>query len=114
MTADRRTSTRRKVSLASELETDEGRKAIGVCRDASDRGILLLTQVALTLGSKFRLHIVRPTGAPPVSIAGRVVRCEPLELDLADVWSYRVGVELIDPPAELAALLDELTAHAAG
>lgn len=87
---------------------------IAVCRDASDRGIQLLTQEAPEIGSTFRVHLVRPTDEPPIAVSGRVVRCAPLEPELSDVWSYRVGVELTEPPPELATLLDEIAATAQG
>ncbi len=114
MSEERRTSARRRVSLAAELETTEGRKVIAVCRDASDRGVQLLTQEALAIGSAFRVCLLLPTDEPPIGVSGRVVRCAPLEPELADVWSYRVGVELTDPPPELATLLDEIAAMAEG
>jgi hypothetical protein len=111
---DRRTSSRRKVSLAAEIETADGPRSVAVSRDASDRGVLLLTHVAPAIGSTFRIHVVHPLGGAPIVVSGRVVRCERLELDLADVWSFKVGVELVDAPKELATLLDDLASVVAG
>lgn len=111
MSADRRASTRRKVSLAAELETGEGRRAVAVSRDASESGILLLTHLEPPLATEFRLFILRPSETEPsLELRGRVVRSEKLELEYADVWSYKVAVELIDPPANLGAILDEVAA----
>lgn len=107
--SERRTSTRRKISLAAQLDDGEGGKLVAVARDASESGILLLAQVPLPVGSAFRLNILQPSGGALLLI-GRVARCERLELEYADVWKYKIGVELIDPPTDLPATLDAIIA----
>lgn len=97
------------MSVAAELETEEGRKVVAVSRDVSESGLLLLMHVALPIGTTFRLHVIR-ADQDPLIVGGRVVRTEPLELEYADVWSHKVGVELVDPPDDFLTALDAITA----
>jgi hypothetical protein len=108
--SERRTSSRRKISVAAEIDDGEGRKVVAVSRDASESGFLLLMQVPIPVGTRFQLYVMRPGDEPPLKLNGRVVRTKLLELEYADVWSYKVAVELIDPPADLPKVLDEIAA----
>ena len=108
--SERRTATRRPVSFAAEIDDGEGRKVAAVSRDASESGLLLLMQVPIPVGTTFRLYVKRPGDQPALRLNGRVVRTKLLELEYADVWSYKVAVELLDPPEELAKILDAIAA----
>lgn len=108
--SERRTSTRRTVSFAAEIDDGEGRKVAAVSRDASESGLLLLMQVPIPVGTTFRLYVMRPGEESPLRLTGRVVRTKLLELEYADVWSYKVAVELIDPPEDLPDILEAIAA----
>jgi hypothetical protein len=111
MTTDRRQSARRKIFIQAEIDTGQGRTAIALSRDVSETGLLLLTLVPMQVGTSFRVFIVRPDRpGGPLELAGRVVRSSPLSLDHADVWKYQIAVELLDPPADFAKTLEDLSA----
>lgn len=111
MTSDRRKSARRKIFIQAEIDTGQGRTAIALSRDVSERGLLLLTLVPMVVGSTFRVFIVRPDQlSAPLELTGRVVRSSPLELEYADVWKHQIAVELVDPPADFAQTLEDLSA----
>jgi hypothetical protein len=90
------------VFLGAELETPEGRTSSAVSRDASATGLLLLTRANLEAGSTLKLHVVRmDQTAPPITVAGRVVRSEPLDDEERLVWTRKLAVALDNPPQEL-------------
>ena len=100
--SERRRAARVNVFLGAELETEEGRTTSAVSRDASATGILLLTRANVDAGSTIKLHVVRmDQSAPPITVAGRVVRSEPLDEDERLVWTRKLAVALDNPPPEL-------------
>ncbi len=99
---ERRSAERRKVFLAAEIETPEGRVRSSVARDASASGLLLLTRGAIEVGAELRLHVLRlDPDAEKITVTGRVVRCDPLDDDEALLWTRKLGIHLADPPPEL-------------
>lgn len=96
--------------LGAELETPEGLTTSAVSRDASATGILLLTRANLDAGSTVKLHVVRmDQNAPPITVAGKVVRSEPLDEEERLVWTRKLAVALDNPPKDL---LDEMEVFA--
>jgi c-di-GMP-binding flagellar brake protein YcgR len=100
--SERRRAARISVFLGAELETPEGRTTSAVSRDASATGLLLLTRANIDAGSVVKLHVVRmDQTAAPITVAGRVVRSEPLDEDERLVWTRKLAIALDDPPPEL-------------
>lgn len=101
---ERRSAERRKVFLAAEIETPEGRVRSSVARDASATGLLLLTRGAFDVGAEVTLHVLRlDPDAERIVVHGRVSRSEPLDAEEAAVWTRKLGIHLEDPPPELFA-----------
>lgn len=83
----------------------QARKVFAVCQDASAGGILISGSDELTVGDcvtvRFRTSIDDPEER---SIAGRIVRVEPVDDDPRSVWPHRMAIEFAEPVIELEGL----------
>jgi hypothetical protein len=85
-------------------------KGLGLIRDASALGAMLLAQSDFAIGDPVTLKlVVDDSGAPTVDIEARVVRCEPV---LDGLWVSRLGVEFTPPRQDLAPTLERLATAA--
>jgi hypothetical protein len=105
---DRRVATRKAAHFVAEIETEGLRIGCGVSRDASASGLLFLARSALASGTEVVLHLWVPGEAAPRALPASVVRCEPIPPGDSTIWTYKVGVSLAAPPADLARVIDSL------
>lgn len=78
--------------LAVELSSEAKPGRCGVTRNASGKGLLIVTPSRFSVGDELKLsvHIGERTG----HVGARVVRVEENGKDSAEVWRYRLAVEL--------------------
>jgi PilZ domain len=105
---DRRVTERKVVHFVAEIEVDGAIIGCGVSRDASHRGLLLLTHVDLAPGRKITLRLLAPGESGPRTLPASVVRREKMAPGEA-VWAHKIAVALDDPPPDLEELVDRLT-----
>lgn len=73
----------------------DGGSAVAVTYDASDKGVLMLTTLAIPVGERVRVTFELPGGAQPERTAtGHVVRSSPNADDPHGLWPHRVAVAL--------------------
>ena len=80
------------VVLAVELSSKAKPGRCGVTRNASGKGLLIVTPSRFSVGDELdlALHVGKQSGR----VGGRVVRVEENGRDSAEVWRYRLAVEL--------------------
>src|SRR3954468_3983593 len=106
--AERRTTERKVVHIVAEIEVDGAIVGCGVSRDASARGLLLLTHVELAPGSKITLRLLVPGESGPRLLPASIVRCEKIAPGDA-VWAHKLAIALDDPPpSDLEEIVDSL------
>ncbi len=99
----RRKTPRVPVVLAVELSSKDKPGRCGVTRNASDGGLLLVTPSRFSVGDT--LSVSAFVGGYHGRVGARVVRVEENDAASAEVWRYRLAVELDEAlPKEL---LDE-------
>jgi hypothetical protein len=104
----RRAAPRIPAVLAVELSSSTKPGRCGVTRNASGKGLLIVTPSRFSVGDELKLsvHVGDRTG----QIGARVVRVEENGRDSSEVWRYRLAVELDGTLPE--ALLDEARTRA--
>jgi hypothetical protein len=82
------------LSVDLESETKGGR--LGVTRDLSATGLLIVTPSHFTKGDrlKIKVHAGAEVG---VDVFGRVTRVDENPISSPELWRYRVGIELDKP-----------------
>lgn len=80
------------VVLAVELSSKAKPGRCGVTRNASGKGLLIVTPSRFSVGDELDLSV--HAGAQSGRVAARVVRVEENAVDSAEVWRYRLAVEL--------------------
>lgn len=78
--------------LAVELSSAEKPGRCGVTRNASGRGLLIVTPSRFSVGDELTLAV--HVGEHKGRVGARVVRVEENGRDSAEVWRYRLAVEL--------------------
>lgn len=88
----RRVLPRQPAVLAVELSSEEKTGRCGVTRNASGKGLLIMTPSRFRVGDQLQLslHVGEASGR----VAARVVRVEENGPDSREVWRYRLAVEL--------------------
>jgi hypothetical protein len=109
---DRRAAERHNVYIGAEIDAGEGPVRSAITRDASARGLLLLTRAKLDVGQRVKINVFLSEGESR-SIHGRVVRQEPLNAEENALWRLKLAVEIEPPDTELADRLVELAAQQA-
>jgi hypothetical protein len=107
MTEERRGAPRIEASLAGEIETDAGRASVGITRDVSAAGLLLLTRARLDVGDTVKLRVAFRDRE--IALVAKVVRREPLDPEESVLWRTKVAVSVDDDPG-LAEVMRELAA----
>lgn len=95
--------------IPAEVKTDPS-PGLGLIKDASAFGAMLLSQPDCSVGASVTLSLLvdaRP--APTLDIEARVVRAEPV---LDGLWVSRLGVEFTRPRPDLLPALERLAAAA--
>ena len=100
--------TRLPVVLAVELSSKAKPGRCGVTRNASGKGLLIVTPSRFSVGDE--LDVAVHVGDHSGRASARVVRVEENGKDSAETWRYRLAVELDGALPE--ALLDEARARA--
>ena len=80
------------IVLAVELSSKAKPGRCGVTRNASGKGLLIVTPSRFAVGDELDLSV--HAGGQSAGVAGRVVRVEENGRDSAEVWRYRLAVEL--------------------
>jgi hypothetical protein len=106
--SERRKDSRKPAHFVAEIENDGEVVACAVSRDASARGLLLLTHASPDAGSELRFRLYVPDEPSARELSGQVVRVEKMAPGESDLWSHRVAVQLNNPPADLEQLVDML------
>lgn len=109
---ERRTATRHSVYIGAEIDSGNGPVRSAITRDGSATGLLLLTRAKLEVGQSVRINVFLKEGETR-EILGKVVRQEPLDSEENALWRQKMAVEMERPDPELAARLEELSAHQA-
>lgn len=109
VTDARRSAPRIPAILAVELSSSKKPGRCGVTRNASGKGLLIVTPSRFSVGDELKLsvHVGKQSG----NVGARVVRVEENGKDSAEVWRYRLAVELDGTLPE--ALLAEARTRAA-
>jgi hypothetical protein len=101
--AARRSAPRIPAILAVELSSTAKPGRCGVTRNASGKGLLIVTPSRFSVGDELKLAV--HVGTHSGHVGARVVRVEENGKDSAEVWRYRLAVELDGTLPE--ALLEE-------
>ncbi len=88
----RRKTPRMPAVLAVELSSKAKQRRCGVTRNASEKGLLIVTPSRFAVGEELALSVL--VGSQHGKIGARVVRVEENDLASAEVWRYRLAVEL--------------------
>lgn len=93
---DRRGEPRTAAVLSVDLESETKGGRLGVTRDLSATGLLIVTPSHFSKGDRLRIkvHAGADTG---VDVCGRVIRVDENPISSPELWRYRVGVELENP-----------------
>lgn len=78
--------------LAVELSSKAKPGRCGVTRNANGKGLLIVTPSRFSVGEELELAV--HAGTQSGRVAARVVRVEENTVDSAEVWRYRLAVEL--------------------
>jgi hypothetical protein len=78
--------------LAVELSSEAKPGRCGVTRNASGKGLLIVTPSRFSVGDHLQLSL--HVGTQSGRVAARVVRVEENGPDSSEVWRYRLAVEL--------------------
>lgn len=111
---DKRVAPREPVHFVAEIELEGERLGCGVSRNASGNGLLLLTAAEPPVGSKLVLRLYVPGEDEPRVLDATVVRSEKISLIEGLVWSYRIGIHLDEPPADLQDVIESIVKRPSG
>jgi hypothetical protein len=106
---ERRGATRHNVYIGAEIDIGDGPVRSAITRDASARGLLLLTRTSLEPEQRVRITVFLKEGERR-TVGGRVVRQEALDAAENALWRQKVAFELDDADADLAQRIEELAA----
>ena len=92
VTDARRSAPRIPAVLAVELSSSSKPGRCGVTRNASGKGLLIVTPSRFSVGDELKLSV--HVGEQSGHVGARVVRVEENDKDSSEVWRYRLAVEL--------------------
>ena len=107
---ERRVAPRREAYVVAEIEIDGAVVDCGVSRDASAKGLLLLSRGVIVPGSAITLHLYMPGKDDRRTLSASVVRCEKIPPKERELWSHRIAVSILDPPDDFQSLIEMLSA----
>lgn len=88
----RRVAERLSAVLAVELSSKEKAQRCGVTRNASERGLLVVTASRFRVGDEVNVSVM--LGTAHGEVVGRVVRVEENPPTSDEVWRYRLALQL--------------------
>ena len=92
---DRRHDTRAPAIFAVALSSDRKQGRCGVSRNASERGLLVVTASRFT--AEDRLEVSVHVGDERAQRCGRIVRIDENSRESQETWRYRLAIELDEP-----------------
>jgi hypothetical protein len=110
--SERRVAPRREAYVVAEIEIDGTVVNCSVSRDASAKGLLLLSRGEIATGSRITLHLHVPGEDDRRTLKASVVRCERIPPRERELWSHRIAVSIVDPPKNFQSLVEMLSARA--
>ena len=91
---DRRSFSRQLTCIPAYFESKADPQDLALIRDVSTSGARLFTRGKLELDETVTLHLYLGTESDePRKASGRVVRVDRRDANVADVWSWEIGVE---------------------
>lgn len=107
---ERRSNPRIPAFFAVELSSEAKRGRCGVTRNASGRGLLIVTPSKFNADDRIELALHAENKA--ARLRGRIVRIDENPPRSSEIWRYRLAVELEEPlPSELLAFADAKSAQ---
>jgi hypothetical protein len=107
---ERRSNPRISAFFAVELSSEAKRGRCGVTRNASDRGLLIVTPSRFQPDDVLELSVHAENQS--ARLRGRIVRIDENSMRSPELWRYRLAVELDEPlPSELLAFADAKSAQ---
>jgi hypothetical protein len=103
---------RRTAHVVAEIEIGGSVVNCGVSRDASAKGLLLLSRGQIASGSEITLRLLIPGEKHRRSLQASVVRCEKIPPRERELWSHRIALSIVDPPHDFESLVEMLSAKA--
>lgn len=114
MSEDRRAARRYVLWIPVQVDADDASKLVGVSRNASWSGILVMTGAKVKVGARVQLTFKVPdplTGqAAERQVAGEIIRVQPNEADPDGLWRYELAVRFDQEVPDLAGAFEELEA----
>lgn len=107
-TRAKRKHARARLCLAVGLDGQEQRSAVGVTRDASASGLMLVSSRRFSPGEQLVLQIRRGEDRPAIEAVGTVVRVERDRTDAAQFFPWRIAIQLREPLEQLGELVGEI------
>ncbi len=108
---ERRLQNRELTCIPAYLDGTGDGKHLGLIRDISMSGALVLTRSEIKVGEALRLCLyLGAQGEPAKEVDARVARVERAAPKQADMWPWRVGVEFtssVEPHADAIAQIAE-------
>jgi hypothetical protein len=93
---DRRGEPRTAAVLSVDLASETKGGRLGVTRDLSATGLLIVTPSHFTKGDRLRIK-VHSGSDTELDVCGRVTRVDENPVSSPELWRYRVGIELDKP-----------------
>lgn len=94
---DRRGEPRTAAVLSVDLASDTKGGRLGVTRDLSATGLLIVTPSHFTKGDRLKIKVHAGGSEVGVDVCGRVTRVDENPISSPELWRYRVGIELDNP-----------------
>ena len=109
MTEERRKAHRFAIWFPMKLSS-EGDVILGITRDVSEVGVLLVSAAEPQIGSQRELTLSFPNDDQEERVVkGKIVRVKENEQDQEGLWRFRVAVEFDERIDELEPFLEELS-----
>lgn len=104
---DKRRSARHMVVVPVQIDSEQRKDRLGVTRDVSNSGTLLLSNSKFAIGEKLRVTFyVSSDSTEPQKTVGEVVRVEQLQAGLQ--WRYAMALRFEQPLPEADRAFAEL------
>jgi hypothetical protein len=95
------------------VEVDGRQRSFAVSHDASDGGLLLVSDRALDVGAEIRVSFrLPPTGPVEVKQSATVIRVSRNDEDPDGLWPYKVAIRFAEPVPMLRNYLSKLASPA--
>jgi hypothetical protein len=93
--SDRRRASRTNAVFAVKLHSEARPGRLGLARDTSGDGLLVVTPSSFQLGE--RLQVTVFAGDEELALSGRVTRVDENDLSSPETWRWRLGIALDEP-----------------